>query len=386
MSMGWSDEELCAAVEAYRQMARNQEAGIRFNRSQIYSELAARFGRTKSAFEYRMQNISAVYQELGMPWIAGLKPAKHVGSKSAARLIKIIQQEGLEADVGVAQKDGLVWEKALAAVTQLGGIASRKQVKEWILDQDPEYDTDNLSDLYMLAVNSPSRTSYGQNATPRKTDEGSPFDRLFKVGRGIFEIYDPVQHGIWEIYADASSGNRNRMSVRQVSSPVDEALATSEEEALQTGSFDPTSVADTRKRVTAAIIRRRGQPAFRKALMDAYSGVCAISGCNLPDVLEAAHVHPYKGDHTDVVSNGLLLRADIHTLFDLGLIAIESKNMLVRVAPQLASTSYAELDGAQLHTPAKKALRVSKDALDWHRSQCGWFDMIEDEVKPEPSV
>ncbi|MDI9855233.1 HNH endonuclease [Comamonas sp. 17RB] len=386
MSIVWSDEELRAAVEAYRQMARNQEAGISFNRSQIYSELATRFGRTASAFEYRMQNISAVYQELGMPWIPGLRPAKHVGSRSAARLINIIQQEGPEAANGVAQRDGLVWEKALAAVTHLGGVASRNQVKAWILDQDPEYDTDNLSDLYMLSVNSPSRTSYSQNARPRRTDEGSPFDRLFKVGRGIFEIYDPVQHGVWEIYADAASGNRNRMSIRRVSNPVDQALANAEELAQQAGSFDPSSVVDSRDRVTAEIVRRRGQPAFRKALMDAYGGACVITGCNLPAVLEAAHVHPYKGDDTNVVSNGLLLRADIHTLFDLGLIAIESKNMCVRVSPELASTSYAELDGVQLHKPVKKALQVSKDALDWHRSQCGWFGMNEDEVKPEPSV
>jgi hypothetical protein len=271
-------------------------------------------------------------------------------------------------------EDSRTWEKALAAVTQLGGTASRKQVADWILTRDPDYNTKNLADLYMMAVNSPGRTGYSQNEKPRRTDQNNRYDRLFKVGKGIFETYDPAQHGIWEIYSDASSGSRFGVSVRRVSNPVEEALAVAEDAAEQAAIFDPTDVADARKRVTADIIRRRGQPAFRKALMDAYDGACAITGCNLLAVLEAAHVHPYKGDHTNVVSNGLLLRADIHTLFDLGLIAIESETMVVRVSPKLKGTDYEKLDGSPLRHPKQNAHRVSPDALDWHWNLCGWCD------------
>jgi len=386
MDKDWSDEELHASVEAYSLMAEKEVAQIAYKKKPIYQDLSSRFGRTVKAFEYRMQNISAVRDELGLPWIPGLKPAAHVGERTKAKLIRLIQDGTKELEVGMSEVGGRNWEKALAAVTHLGGVASRKQVNDWIRLQDPTYNPNNRSDLYMLAVNSPSRTSYGQNAAPRRTDGGSLFDRLFKVGSGIFEIYDPVRHGVWEIYRDASSGNRNHMSIRRVSDPVDEALATAEEQAQQAGSFDPTSVADGRVRVTADIVRRRGQPAFRKALMDAYGGACVITGCNLPAVLEAAHVHPYKGDDTNVVSNGLLLRADIHTLFDLGLIVIDSKKMLVRVSPKLIGTPYAELEGAVLRGPTRGTQKVSKEALNWHRSQFGWLDMNEDEVKPEPSV
>ncbi len=50
--------------------------------------------------------------------------------------------------------------------------------------------------------------------------------------------------------------------------------------------------------------------------MDAYGGRCAVTNCDIEDVLEAAHISPYNGPSTDQVYNGLLLRTDIHTLFD----------------------------------------------------------------------
>lgn len=151
--------------------------------------------------------------------------------------------------------------------------------------------------MRLLLGNSLGRTGYSQNEKPRRTDQGNFYDRLFKVGKGIFEIYDPVQHGIWEIYSDASSGSRFGVSIRRISNPVEEALEVAEDAAEQAANFDPTNVADARERVTADIIRRRGQPAFFKALMDAYGDACAITGCNLPTVLEAAHVAQMSRRH-----------------------------------------------------------------------------------------
>ncbi|WP_017903179.1 HNH endonuclease [Pseudomonas asplenii] len=375
MAKGWSNEELLASLEAYRLMAQKQESGISYSKKQVYEELAARFDRTAKAFEYRMQNISAVFDELGLPWIPGLKPAVNVGSDMKIRLVQLIQGKtpGEGAQAGNVE-DSTNWEKALAAVIQLGGIAGRNQIEEWIRAREPGYNANSLSDLYMMSVNARARTGYQQNKKPRRTDQGNRYDRLFKVGKGTFGIYDPAQHGVWEIYPDASSGSRFGVSVRRVTSPIEEALAQAEEDAEHTTGFDPADVADARKRITASIVRRRGQPAFRKALLEAYSGACAITGCNLPDVLEAAHIHPYKGDHTNVISNGLLLRADIHTLFDLGLIAIESETMVVRVAPNLKDTDYGTLDGSLLRRPEQQTHWVSPEALDWHWSQCGWCE------------
>ena len=100
--------------------------------------------------------------------------------------------------------------------------------------------------------------------------------------------------------------------------------------------YDPASVADERERAMRAICIRRGQPAFRAALLVAYGGRCAITDCDVEDVLEAAHISPYRGLSSNHASNGLLLRADIHTLFDCGLVAFDPKTRKVVLADTLS--------------------------------------------------
>ena len=50
--------------------------------------------------------------------------------------------------------------------------------------------------------------------------------------------------------------------------------------------------------------------------MDAYGGRCAITGYDVEEALQAAHIVPYLGPQSNTVNNGLLLRADVHNLFD----------------------------------------------------------------------
>jgi len=127
--------------------------------------------------------------------------------------------------------------------------------------------------------------------------------------------------------------------------------------------FNPSNIQDARERTLASIARRRGQPRFRRALFRAYGAACAISGCVVPSVLEAAHIHPYQGDVTDVVPNGILLRADIHTLFDLGDIWIEPDTYVVRTATTLAESEYAGFDGVSLRLPSDTTEHPSREAL-----------------------
>ncbi len=131
--------------------------------------------------------------------------------------------------------------------------------------------------------------------------------------------------------------------------------------------FNPQSHEDARKKVIAEIVRRQGQAGFRKALLDSYSSVCAITGCTVPWVLEAAHISPYRGPETNKPDNGLLLRADIHTLFDLGLVSVNPDTLVVRVAMQVVEIEYRALDGKSLR---KSKVPPSKPALrdHWQRS------------------
>lgn len=132
--------------------------------------------------------------------------------------------------------------------------------------------------------------------------------------------------------------------------------------------FDPANLKDARERIARSIAVRRGQRAFRDALISAYGGRCAITGCEVLDVLEAAHIFPYRGPETNRVTNGLLLRADVHTLFDCGLIEIDQDTLSVTLSPRSGSSDYSELNGMTLRHPTKPAEAPSRAALAMRRS------------------
>jgi len=147
-------------------------------------------------------------------------------------------------------------------------------------------------------------------------------------------------------------------------SRFDEFLMQQEEERGE--AFDPKNISDGRKRIIAAVVRRLGQQAFRRKLLSAYAARCAMTQCKTLWVLEAAHITPYRGLKTNAVSNGLLLRADIHTLFDLALISIEPKKLVVKVSTLLGGSEYEALDGRGPALPSKTALHPSTAALEYH--------------------
>lgn len=136
-----------------------------------------------------------------------------------------------------------------------------------------------------------------------------------------------------------------------------------------TNPFDPDNIEDARERVARTIAQRRGQQAFRDRLLTAYGGRCAISGCSVVDVLEAAHIVPYSGAATNVVENGLLLRSDLHTLFDCGLIGIDPESLTVVISSSLQKSVYGKLDGRPLRLPTPPGSRPSEKALEFHLSR-----------------
>jgi len=85
--------------------------------------------------------------------------------------------------------------------------------------------------------------------------------------------------------------------------------------------------------------------------------------------LEAAHIRPYLGEHTNGVRNGILLRGDIRTLFDRHLIAVEPSTHRVVLSHQLEGTRYSYLHGKEVSLPVEARLRPDAAALSWHREQ-----------------
>ncbi len=115
------------------------------------------------------------------------------------------------------------------------------------------------------------------------------------------------------------------------------------------GSGSPSSIIEERRRVLREIALRRGQGRFRKRLMDRYGTRCQVSGCAFPGLVEAAHISPYARSNDNSERNGLLLRSDLHTLFDLGLLGIDPKTLRTAVHPQAKAAGYEQFDGIGIH-------------------------------------
>jgi hypothetical protein len=126
---------------------------------------------------------------------------------------------------------------------------------------------------------------------------------------------------------------------------------------------------DDRERVLKQIRARRGQQAFRDKLRSRYGDQCMISGCKVLHVLEAAHICPYRGELDNHAENGLLLRADLHTLFDLDLIGIEPSTLLIHLNPSINLVEYREFHGRALSCsgecrPSEQALLLRWQAFE----------------------
>jgi len=123
--------------------------------------------------------------------------------------------------------------------------------------------------------------------------------------------------------------------------------------------------------VQRAIRLRRGQAQFRAQLMKAYDGACAVTGSTAHAVLEAAHIVPFaEGGPTDP-SNGLLLRSDIHTLFDLRLISIDTRDWSLLVHASLTRTEYWAMRGAAVARPRRNQAAPDERLVDAHRKRSG---------------
>jgi putative restriction endonuclease len=118
---------------------------------------------------------------------------------------------------------------------------------------------------------------------------------------------------------------------------------------------------------------RLGQGSFRIMVTDAYRRRCAITGERVLPVLEAAHIVPYGEGGRHEISNGLLLRSDLHTLFDRGYLNVTA-DLRVEVSRRLKEEwenghEYYALDGAPVSPPERSEDRPDPGALMWHRKE-----------------
>jgi putative restriction endonuclease len=121
----------------------------------------------------------------------------------------------------------------------------------------------------------------------------------------------------------------------------------------------------------ASLVRPRlGQGTFSLAVRDAYGGSCAVTGEHSAPALEAAHITPYRDGGPHQIDNGILLRSDVHRLYDHGYVTV-TPELEFRVGDSLREEfsngrSYYPLNGRRISVPADAKSRPSSERLQWH--------------------
>lgn len=256
-------------------------------------------------------------------------------------------------DIVLTAYDGAYWYistalakfKAPEFAAELWGYADKEETQTWEL-------------MYFLSE-------------PMRLKNGIPYteldDYLRSGYRGFTSIGSVSGNMLEKIYDDFQSLEQfcEKRLLGYVPAKVRPVFYPEDDEVLR-DSFDSSNKEDARKKVLRSIHQRRGQRKFRSSLLNAYKQTCAISREQCPAVLEAAHVSPYRGEHTNHIQNGLLLRADIHTLFDLGMITVDAYSYEVRVSNKLSGTAYEALHGDKILLPDSTGLFPSVESLEEH--------------------
>jgi hypothetical protein len=287
-------------------LQRSEQAGAPLSKRAIYRQLSEEFGRSEKAFEYLMQNISAVLNQMGLPWISGLKPATNVGDRNVTRLKRILA--------------GASYRKKLPEMRQWLIRVARRGVTATYGDLMAAFDIDRFSLRAALG-------RLGHEAV----DNGEPVLTALVVNQksqrcsvGIeneFGVIDDIaeRHKLYAYWA--------QKQVKDVE-PIDDA-----DESI-----------GARAARFARVKVRPGQARFRRAVFLACNGQCVLTGCSLDKALDAAHKagrfwqlgHNRAGD-------GILLRKDLHALYDAGRLKID-KDGVVILDPAVAE-HYPDLQG-----------------------------------------
>jgi putative restriction endonuclease len=137
----------------------------------------------------------------------------------------------------------------------------------------------------------------------------------------------------------------------------------------------PELVAESARYGSPILVRPRlGQGTFRIAVTDAYAGACAVTTEHSLPALDAAHIRPYARGGLHEIANGILLRRDIHRLFDLGYVTVDARTRAFDVSRRLREEwengrVYYEMRGRRLREPRSPEYAPSGELLDWHNRE-----------------
>lgn len=140
---------------------------------------------------------------------------------------------------------------------------------------------------------------------------------------------------------------------------------------LEAGTATVAAIETGGKGQPQIVLPRLGQGLFRVLLTDTYARKCAITGEKTLPVLEAAHIKPYSVVMRHDLQNGLLLRSDLHRLFDGGYLTVDPADRTVVVSKRIREEfengkEYYRLEGQRIREPEDPRWRPSAENLDYH--------------------
>jgi len=326
MAKEWTDEELRAAVDAYRSMMDREARGEKYSKLQIYQDLSRRFGRSVKAFEYRMQNISAVLQENNDAWLAGLKPAVNVGANVRSRLTGLLGHPdrmilpGAASVVSYKEKLPAIREWLIETARHKGMVTYGDIMQAFGIDRFSLRHGMDLLGHQAVNLGEPVLTALIVNKKTKRCSAG--LEKEFGVlddGAERQRLYD-----FWRA--------RDRTEVNDV---------------------DAGDSLEAKAAKFVSVEVRPDQATFRRRVFLASGGRCVISGCDLLRALDAAH---RKGRNWRLGHNsaedGYLLRKDLHALYDSGLLRITDDGV-VEFEP-LAMPHYKQFAGLKITIPPQQ--------------------------------
>lgn len=217
-------------------------------------------------------------------------------------------------------------------------------------DKSNEFLMRNLEDGIPVGVMVRDKTRGGYKVL------GLAFVELYNAETGTFTLHGPVNA-------------RTELQGSFLGFQMDELTNAQSKRARQLCVADFGEEKDPEARRFVRALQRERQSKFRQSLIAAYSGTCAVSSTDVVDALQAAHIDPYRGRRSQVVQNGILLRADIHLLYDANLIAIEPETHVLRLADAIRGSVYEQYAGRAIMTPKDQELRLSDELLNRHYEQ-----------------
>jgi len=190
-------------------------------------------------------------------------------------------------------------------------------------------------------------------------DPGDLFDNFLVGEKQLFDL--PVTRRQWQ---HPAAGIKLAFDAAR---QIDNIIA----DSIRVGRSETTSVDETVQEVArlkrlAEQWTRPDQQEFRAKMRMSFQDKCAVTGCATPATLEAAHVSTKNGFDDNSESNGILLRSDIHLLFDRLLITLSEDGTKIEVSPELTDQGYSFLRGIEVARSVKGS--PSRENIREHRN------------------